>query len=116
MDTLPPCESGDPAIAAYVAQLLQTTATMMLIVDDLMRFAASRRPVSGAPPVNEVLAKLLCSLMPALLADHSPAAIERATAVLHDADAIIGRELVVAAPEPARSHERRPGTPRARRR
>jgi hypothetical protein len=117
MSSLPPCESGDPAIAALVAQMLQTTATLTVIVDEMMRFAASGHAAPDAPPVIDILGRLLCSVLPDLLGDHPRASIECATSVLRDADALMCSELYFVAPEatpPAR--ERRPGTPRARRR
>ena len=45
-----PCESGDPAIADLVAQLLQTTGTLTLIVDEMLR--SRRRPLGARRPVR----------------------------------------------------------------
>jgi hypothetical protein len=117
MSSLPPCESGDPAIAALVAQLLQTTATLTVIVDEMLRFAASAHAAPDAPPVIDVLGRLLCSVLPDLLGDHPAASIECATSVLRDADALMCSELYFVAPEVASAPRwRRPGTPRPRRR
>lgn len=117
MEPPPPCESGDVAIAALVAQLLQTAATLTVMVDEMMRFQASGRSAPDAPPVIDVLGRLLCDVLPQLLAAHPRAAIAGATEVLRDADAIICRDLYFVSPDTAqRSADRRPGTPRARRR
>ena len=115
MNTLPPCESGDRAIAGLVAQMLQTTATLTVMVDEMMRFESAGHSAPDAPPVIDVLGRLLCDVLPALLADHPPAAIDDVTTVLRDADAIMCRDLYFVPPEalpPTR--QRRPGTPRPR--
>jgi hypothetical protein len=117
MDTKPPCSSGDAAIAALVAQLLQTTATLTVMVDEMMRFRSAGRSAPDAPPVVEILGRLLCDVLPALLATHSPAAIADVATILREADDIMCRDLYFVSPDamPA-THERRPGTPRSRRR
>jgi hypothetical protein len=115
MNTLPPCESGDRAIAGLVAQMLQTTATLTVMVDEMMRFESAGHSAPDAPPVIDVLGRLLCDVLPALLANHPPSAIDGVTEILRDADAIMCRDLYVVSPEampPAR--QRRPGTPRPR--
>jgi|GraSoiStandDraft_5_1057265.scaffolds.fasta_scaffold460942_2 hypothetical protein len=117
MDTLPPCESGDRAIAGLVAQMLQTTATLTVMVDEMMRFEASGHSAPGTPPVIEVLGRLLCDVLPSLLHSYPGATIEDVTSVLRDADTIMCRDLYFVPPEampPTR--QRRPGTPRSRRR
>ena len=112
---MPPCASGDAAIAGLVAQLLQNTATLTVMVDEMMRFRDAGHSAPDAPPVIEILGRLLCDVLPALLADHPAAAIEDAAAVLRDADAIMCRDLYFVSPDamPA-PRERRPGTPRPR--
>ena len=114
-NTTPPCASGDPAIAGLVAQMLQTTATLTVMVDEMMRFRAAGHSLPDAPPVIDVLGRLLCDVLPALLADHPPATIAAVTDVLRDADTIMCRDLYFVSPEamPASRH-RRPGTPRPR--
>jgi hypothetical protein len=113
----PSCESGDRAIAALVAQLLQTTGTLTCMVDEMLRFQAAGHSTPDAPPVIEILGRLLCDVLPALLADHPPGTLEAVTDVLRDADEIMCRDLYFVSPEamPASRH-RRPGTPRPRRR
>ena len=74
---MPPCASGDAAIAGLVAQMLQTTATLTVMVDEMMRFRAAGHSAPDAPPVIEVLGRLLCDVLPALLADHPPARSSR---------------------------------------
>lgn len=117
MDTTPPCAPGDAAIAGFVAQLLQNTATLTVMVDEMMRFQSAGHSAPDAPPVIEVLGRLLCDVLPALLATHTAAAIEDATTVLREADTIMCRDLYFVSPDaPPPSRDRRPGTPRARRR
>jgi len=116
MDPLPPCESGDPAIAGLVAQLLQTTGTVTLIVDEMMRFHAAGHSAPDAPPVIDVLGSLLRDVLSGLLAEHSRMTIESAATILREADAIMCRDLYFVSPEAMPSRERRPGTPRPRRR
>ena len=114
---MPPCAPGDAAIAGLVAQMLQTTATLTVMVDEMMRFRDAGHSAPDAPPVIEILGRLLCDVLPALLATHTAASIEDVTSVLRDADTIICRDLYFVSPDamPA-SRDRRPGTPRARRR
>ena len=116
MDPLPPCESGDPAIAGLVAQMLQTTASLTVMVDEMMRFQAAGRSAPDAPPVIEVLGSLLRDVLSGLLTEHSRMTIESATTILREADAIMCRDLYFVSPEATASRERRPGTPRTRRR
>jgi hypothetical protein len=117
MEPLPTCESGDPAIAGLVAQLLQTTATLTVIVDEMMRFEAAGHSASDAPPVIDVLGRLLRDVLPGLLVEHSRMTIESATIILREADAIMCRDLYFVSPDAMpQSRQRRPGTPRARRR
>jgi len=117
MDTTPPCASGDAAIAGLVAQMLQTTATLTVMVDEMMRFREAGHSAPDAPPVIEVLNRLLRDVLPALLATHPTAAIEDAAAVLSDADAIMCRDLYFVSPDAVPApRQRRPGTPRGRRR
>ena len=117
METLPPCESGDPAIAALVAQMLQTTATLTVMVDEMMRFRDAGHSAPDAPPVIDVLGRLLCDVLPGLLVEHSRMTIETATTILREADAIMCRDLYFVPPDAMPSaRQRRPGTPRARRR
>ncbi|MEY2443196.1 MAG: hypothetical protein QOJ46_2622 [bacterium] len=115
MDTTPPCASGDRAIAGLVTQMLQTTATLTVMVDEMMRFEAAGQSSPDSPPVIDVLGRLLCDVLPALLANHPPAAIEGVTDVLRDADTIMCRDLCFVPPEsmPA-NRQRRPRTPRPR--
>jgi hypothetical protein len=117
MDTMPPCAPGDAAIAALVAQMLQTTATLTVMVDEMIRFHDAGHSAADAPPVIEIVGRLLCDVLPQLLATHSARSIEDATAVLRDADTIMCRDLYFVSPEamPA-ARQRRPGTPRPRRR
>jgi hypothetical protein len=116
-NTTPPCASGsaDGAITGLVAQMLQTTATLTVMVDEMMRFEAAGHSAPDAPPVIDVLGRLLCDVLPALLANHAPAAIEGVTDVLRDADTIMCRDLYFTSPEsmPA-TRQRRPGRPRPR--
>jgi hypothetical protein len=114
-NTTPPCASGDRAIAGLVAQMLQTTATLTVMVDEMTRFRAAGHSAPDAPPVIDVLGRILCDVLPALLANHPPAAIEGVTDVLRDADTIMCRDLYFVPPEamPGSRH-RRPGTPRPR--
>ena len=93
MDPLPTREPGDAAIAGLVAQMLQTTATLTVMVDEMMRFHAAGHSAPDAPPVIDVLARLLRDVLPALLVSHPPAVVESAAAVLRDADAIMCRDL-----------------------
>jgi hypothetical protein len=116
MDPLPPCESGDPAIAGLVAQMLQTTATLTVMVDEMLRFQAAGHSAPDAPPVIDILGRLLCDVLPSLLVEHSRMTIETATTILREADAIMCRDLYFVSPEALPSRERRPGTPRPRRR
>lgn len=117
MDTTPPCASGDAAIAGLVAQMLQNTATLTVMVDEMMRFRDAGHSAPDAPPVIEILGRLLRDVLPALLATHPAATIDDATAVLRDADAIMCRDLYFVSPDTMPpSRNRRPGTPRARRR
>jgi hypothetical protein len=117
MDTMPPGASGDAAIAGLVAQMLQTTATLTVIVDEMMRFRDAGHSAPDAPPVIEILGRLLRDVLPALLTTHPPAAIEDVAAVLHDADEIMCRDLYFVSPDAVPApRERRPGTPRSRRR
>ena len=114
---MPPCASGDAAIAGLVAQMLQNTATLTVMVDEMMRFRDAGHSAPDAPPVIEVLGRLLRDVLPALLADHPAAVIEEAAAVLRDADTIMCRDLYFVSPDAmAPPRERRPGTPRPRRR
>jgi hypothetical protein len=116
MEPLPSCESGDPAIASFVAQLLQSTATLTVIVDEMMRFQAGGHSAPDAPPVIDVLGRLLRDVLPSLLVEHSRMTIESATTILREADAIVCRDLYVVSPDAMPSRQRRPGVPRARRR
>jgi hypothetical protein len=117
MEPLLPCEAGDAAIAGLVAQLLQNTATLTVMVDEMMRFRAAGHSAPDAPPVIDVLGRLLCDVLPALLANHTAAAIEGVTGVLREADEIMCRDLYFVPPEAMpQSRQRRPGTPRPRRR
>ena len=65
---MPPCAPGDAAIAGLVAQMLQTTATLTVMVDEMMRFRDAGHSAPDAPPVIEILGRLLCDVLPALLA------------------------------------------------
>jgi hypothetical protein len=117
MDTMPPCAPGDAAIAGLVAQMLQTTGTLTLVVDEMMRFQAAGHSAPDAPSVIDILDRLLRDVLASLLATHPAAAIEEAAAVLREADEIVCRDLYFVSPDamPA-PRQRRPGTPRARRR
>jgi len=115
MNAQPPSASGDAAIAGLVAQMLQTTATLTVMVDEMTRFRAAGHSAPDAPPVIDVLGRILCDVLPALLANHPPAAIEGVAEVLRDADTIMCRDLYFVAPESTPSNRnRRPGTPRSR--
>jgi hypothetical protein len=117
MDTMPPGSPGDAAIAGLVAQMLQTTATLTVMVDEMMRFRSAGHSAPDAPPVIEVLGRLLCDVLPALLATHAASSIEDVTNILRDADEIMCRDLYFVSPDAMpTAGERRPGTPRPRRR
>jgi hypothetical protein len=117
MDTMHPGAPGDAAIAGLVAQLLQTTATLTVMVDEMMRFRSAGHSAPDAPPVIEILGRLLCDVLPALLATHAASSIEDVTTVLRDADEIMCRDLYFVSPDAMPGlGERRPGTPRSRRR
>ena len=92
MDTMHPGAPGDAAIAGLVAQLLQTTATLTVMVDEMMRFRSAGHSAPDAPPVIEVLGRLLCDVLPALLATHTASSIEDVTTVLLAA-ALLGERV-----------------------
>ena len=57
MDTLSARESGDPAIEGLVAQLLHTTGTLTVMVDEMLRFESAGHSAADAPPVLDVLGR-----------------------------------------------------------
>lgn len=116
MDPHPRCESDDPAIAGLVAQMLQATATLTVMVDEMTRFRAAGHSAPDAPPVIDVLGRLLRDVLSGLLVEHSRMTIESATLILREADTIMCRDLYFVPPEAMHSRRRRPGAPRTRRR
>ena len=91
---------GDAAIAGLlITQMSQTTATLTVMVDEMMRFRDAGHSPPAAPPVIEVLGRLLCDVLPALLATHTAASIEDVTTVLRDADTIMCRDLYFVSPD-----------------
>ena len=85
--------SDEDAVGAFVAQLIETSFTLMTIVDEMTRFAASGRSAPDAPPVPEVLRDLLRGVLAPLVATHSRAAVEQATAVLGSASDIVCEDI-----------------------
>lgn len=106
----------EDAIGAFVAQLLDTSFTLLTIVHEMARFAASGRSAPDAPPIPDVLRDLLCGVLPPLVATHSRAAVEQATAVLDAATDIVCEDIYTVSFDrpPARpaSARRRPRRPR----
>jgi hypothetical protein len=86
---------GDDPSAALVAQLLQTTGCLMLIIDHMARWAESGRVPDGAPPFNEVLAALVAEAIEPVVEGLSRAEIEKATAVLAAASDAVGEEVLL---------------------
>ncbi|MEA2185793.1 MAG: hypothetical protein QOK16_804 [Solirubrobacteraceae bacterium] len=115
MDPQPAFHSDEDALAAYVAQLIRTTATLMGIVEHMTRSLASGRSAPGAPPVEEVLSRLLRDALGGPLArEHPRSAIERTSAILADTAEIVGSELLLVPLDGPYMRPRRPS--RAQRR
>ena len=82
-----------PALDAFVSELLQTTGSLMLIVDHMSRFAASGRAQPSADPIPDVLTRLLTSVLVPLVERYGSGALEDATALLGDACELACEEI-----------------------
>lgn len=87
--TNPEPSSGE--LTEFVAELLEATGSLMLIVDHLARFDLHAAAPDGEP-VPDLLGRLLGAVLGPLVAWHGPGALREAAAVLADA-----RELACAA-------------------
>lgn len=109
MDTQHAFHSDEDALVAYVAQLIRTTAALMGIVEHMARSVASGRSAPGAPPVDEVLSRLLRDVLGEPLArEHSRAAIERTASILAETAEIVGSELLLVPLDGPNPRPRRP--------
>ena len=107
--------SDEDALGAFVAQLIETSFTLMTIVNEMRRFAASGRSAPDAPPIPDVLRDLLRGVLPPLVETYSRAAVEEATAVLGSATDIVCDDIYTvsfdgppARPASAKRRRRRP--------
>jgi hypothetical protein len=87
--------SRDDPLAALVAQLLQTTGCLMLIIDHMADWASSGRVPDGAPPFNEVLAALVADALEPVVQGLASSEIETATALLAAASDAVGEEILL---------------------
>ena len=83
----------EDALGAFVAQLIETSFTLMTIVDEMTRFAASGRSAPDAPPIPDVLRDLLRGVLAPLVATHSQTAVEQARAVLQSTTDIVCEDI-----------------------
>ena len=108
-------DSDEDAVGAFVAELIETSFTLMTIVDEMARFAASGRSAPDAPPIPDVLRDLLRGVLTPLVATHSQTAVEQATAVLESTTDIVCEDIYTvsfdgspARPASAQRRRRRP--------
>jgi hypothetical protein len=104
-----------PALDVFVSELLQTTGSLMLIVDHMTRFGLSGRSAPDSEPVPEVLTKLLASVLGPLLDDYGADALMDAARIVGDTGDIACDEIFqLSTPEFDRISGRH-GRPRRRR-
>lgn len=109
-----PRSSDHEALDAFVAQLLETSFTLMTMVNEMTAFEASGHSAADAPPVPVVLSNLLRDVLAPLVAGGSRAAVVHATAVLAETTALVCRDIYVVNPDP-RPRRPRSATRRSRR-
>jgi hypothetical protein len=82
-----------PELDTFVSELLQTTGSLMLIVDHMSRFGLTGRSQPDCEPIPDVLTRLLRSVLTPLVEDYGTAALSDAASLLADAGEIACEEI-----------------------
>jgi hypothetical protein len=103
------------ALREFVAELLQSTGTLMLMASDMARYPAS----SDAEPVPDLMTKLLESVLGPLVEYYGTHALTEAAAILGEAREIVCNDIFVSeaglAPHSGRAHRPATGCSKPRR-
>jgi hypothetical protein len=102
----PPFE--EDAVGMLVAQMMQTTGCLSLIVNHLLSWTASEPEAGGGGGFDEILAEMLCDVLEELRQRHPVAEIAAAAALLDEAQKIICDEIHLVEREPPPCQRRAP--------
>ena len=105
--------SGPNTLDAFVQQLVETSFTLMTIVEGMVRFQQSGASSADAPPIPDVLRDLLASTLTPLSQRPGDEGLTAATRVLGHALDLICSDIYIVDPGnvPRRErHTRRRGT------
>ena len=102
-----PRSADTEALDAFVEQLIETSFTLMTLVNGMMSQAAEGRSSPDAPPISDVLRSLLRDVLPPLLTSQSRDGVTAATQLLDAATEIVCRDIYIVPPQASRGRPRR---------
>jgi hypothetical protein len=96
--------SPPDTLDAFVQQLVETSFTLITIVESMVRFHERGSSSADAPPIPEVLRDVLASALTPLSKRPGDEALDAATRVLGEATDLMCRDIYIA--DPSRVHRR----------
>jgi hypothetical protein len=99
--------SRTDTLDAFVQQLVETSFTLMTIVEGMIRFQQSGASSADAPPIPDVLRDLLASTLTPLSKRPGDDGLTAATRVLGDALDLICSDIYIVDPSNMPRRERR---------
>jgi len=102
--------SRPDTLDAFVQQLVETSFTLMTIVEGMVRFHERGCSSADAPPIPDVLRDVLASALTPLSNRAGNEGLTAATRVLGDATDLICSDIYIVDPTRAPHHERHPRT------
>jgi hypothetical protein len=102
--------SDSDTLDAFVQQLVETSFTLMTIVNAMVRFHESGSSSDDAPPIPDVLRDVVASALTPLTKRPGDEALTAATRVLADATDLICSDIYIVDPSCVPRRERRART------
>ena len=106
----------DDVVGRLVAQLLQTTGCLMLIINHMAEWSSSGRVPDDAPAFDDVLAGIVREAIEPFAARHAVCDLEFTAALLHEVSEAVGQGIFLAPLEEPPCDRPRVGGAAARRR